>query len=83
VPIDGVGFQMHWIGNATFVPQTPALVDNLQRFADAGFRVFLFEVDVKATESGLFPTVPEQERQRTVFQNVLQACLQVAACEAY
>ena len=81
VPLDGVGFQMHWT-NVHFTPSVEAMRQNLQRFADQGLRVFVTELDVVSTPSPEFPTDAEQLRQRTVFENVLNACLLVAACEA-
>lgn len=81
VPIDGVGFQHHWT-DPRFTPQVEQIVENMQRFVDVGFRVFVTELDVVATSSRQFPSEAEQQRQRDVFRNVVQACLAVVGCEA-
>ncbi|MFD0257244.1 endo-1,4-beta-xylanase [Kitasatospora indigofera] len=73
-PIDGVGFQAHFVLGQ--VPST--LQANLQRFADLGVDVAVTELDVRmqtpATEAKL-------AQQATDYATVVKACLAVARCK--
>ncbi len=71
VPIDGVGFQMHIIG--TSEPDYASIAANFQRFADAGFDLYITEMDVSAhlspTEFPL-PGADDLARQRRIYQTI-------------
>jgi endo-1,4-beta-xylanase len=79
VPLDGVGFQMHF-GYIFGAP--PATVRaNLQRFADLGLRVNISEMDVQI---GTLP-LDEPTRlavQRQAYFDMVSACAAVDACES-
>jgi GH35 family endo-1,4-beta-xylanase len=79
VPIDGVGFQMHF--DAASAPSTEDMVTNLARFTALGLDVNISELDV--TVASL--SVNEAEKlavQKQVYHRVTAACLQVPRCEA-
>lgn len=73
VPIDGVGFQAHFILGQ--VPDT--FRANMQRFADLGLDVAVTELDIR------MPTPPDADalrRQADDYTAVVQACLAVSRC---
>jgi endo-1,4-beta-xylanase len=73
VPIDGVGFQSHFI-----VGQVPAdMRENLQRFADLGLEVAVTELDVRIEMPA---DDAELEQQATDYASVVGACTGVAGC---
>ncbi|WP_353387890.1 endo-1,4-beta-xylanase [Thermobispora bispora] len=73
VPIDGVGFQGHFI-----LGQVPNdLQQNLQRFADLGVEVALTEVDIRIP---LPVTSAKLAQQRADYEKVVRACLAVSKC---
>jgi len=79
VPIDGVGFQMHF--DAATAPSTGDMVTNLARFTALGLDVNISELDV--TVASL--SVSEAEKlavQAQVYHRVTAACLQVPRCGA-
>ncbi|NEP48423.1 MAG: endo-1,4-beta-xylanase, partial [Moorea sp. SIO3C2] len=71
VPIDGVGFQFH-VNAVEGELDWESVRSNLERFADAGFRVFITELDVPvvALAADEEPTSGDLERQRAVFEEV-------------
>jgi endo-1,4-beta-xylanase len=76
VPIDGVGFE----GHLDTQYGQPDLLNNLQRFAAAGFDVAITEADVRTT---LPVTAVEQTAQNADYSLMLQSCLQVARCISF
>lgn len=77
VPINGVGFQMHLIGQYFPWPSTAQVQANFQRFADAGFDIRITEMDVMIPDTGGAATLAAQG---TVYRDMLSACLNVARC---
>ena len=75
VPIDGVGFQGHFV---VALPDREALRQRLQAFSDLGLRVELTEVDVSIN---LLSDEPEPfNAQADVYRDVISACLAVERC---
>ncbi len=85
VPIDGVGFQMHQL-NVGAEPEYRSIENNLQRFADHGFRIFITELDVSSTIS----RNPRKERpnhqelmlQKRIYKNITDIAIRQPACDA-
>ena len=73
VPIDGVGFQMHF---TTSFDRFDEVAANLQRFADLGLDVYITELDV-AMEPGA-----TTDQQAAVFADAVSICLAQPACQA-
>jgi endo-1,4-beta-xylanase len=72
-PIDGIGFQGHFLGPAPDPAQVEATV---RRFAALGLRVAITEMD--------YPMPPRPdgpELQGATFHDIAAACLRVPACE--
>jgi len=81
VPIDGIGFQMHLGADPDFW----GIRQNLQRFADAGFELYITELDVSIVEraSGDDPlTSDERRRQREIYEEVTRVALEQPAMES-
>lgn len=73
VPIDGVGFQGHFI-----VGQVPSdFAANMQRFAALGLDVSITELDIRMT---LPATAANLQQQALDYQNAFRACFQVLRC---
>lgn len=71
IPVDGVGFQAH------FVLPSPAAADlqaNLGRFAQAGFDVRVSEMDVRIADSAAGTALTQEA---TAYRDMLDACLRV------
>ncbi|QDS88587.1 Endo-1,4-beta-xylanase Z precursor [Rosistilla ulvae] len=84
VPIDGVGLQLHFL-DTTSTPDIAAIETNFQRFADAGFRIFITEFDLPATRRNNASDQPnegEVQRQRNAFKQITRVALEQPACEA-
>lgn len=84
VPIDGVGFQTHYF-EPTQEPDYDSMRRNFQRFADAGFRLFITEMDVVSkigTSENDLPNDAEHERQRRIYQEFTRIALEQPAMEA-
>ena len=81
VPIDGVGFQFHLGADPDFW----SIRQNLQRFADAGFDLYITELDVTVTrrESG-DETLTRDERllQRAIYEEVTRVALEQPAVKS-
>jgi len=77
LPIDGVGFQMHLLGQSTPWPTSAQVQANFQRFADAGFDIRITEMDVAIPDAG---GVAVLAAQATVYSDILNACLRVSRC---
>lgn len=75
MPIDGLGVQMH---RFLLLPESEADVEaNLRRFADAGFQVWITEMDVAV----LLPADDQElDQQATVYGDVVTACLRIRRC---
>jgi endo-1,4-beta-xylanase len=73
VPLDGVGFQVHW----TLDPLPKSFTENLQRFASLGLEVAITELDVRISEP---VTAEKLHRQGLVYEQAAQACLAVERC---
>ena len=81
VPIDGVGFQFHLDEDPDFW----GIRQNLQRFADAGFDLYITELDVTVTnrtsgDESL--TRDEWQRQRAIFEEVTRIALEQPAVKS-
>ena len=73
VPIDGVGFESHFILGQ--VPST--LQANMQRFADLGLDVAITELDDRIQLPATSTALAQQANE---FRNVVAACLAVSRC---
>lgn len=91
VPIDGVGFQMHFMDLKQRGPNTSSIKRNFQRFADAGFQLFVTEMDVCSIATsnphpnspGISTPSPQQlERQTLFFGEITKIALQQPKCKA-
>lgn len=84
VPIDGVGFQMHIQGHRS-VPDYASIRANFRRFADAGLKVFITELDVMAKETSDpndAPSAGELEAQRGIYQEIARIAATEPGVEA-
>lgn len=84
VPIDGVGFQMH-LFNSYLEPDYQSIRDNFARFAAAGFRIFITELDVAASDTidpSNIPSAAQLERQRRIYKQITKIALETPACES-
>jgi endo-1,4-beta-xylanase len=77
VPVDGIGFQGHFIaGGGT--PSRAALEQTFRRFAELGLKIHVTELDVRmpmpATDANL-------QAQAQNYRAVFEACAAVPACE--
>jgi endo-1,4-beta-xylanase len=75
MPVDGLGVQMH---RFLVIPEAPSEIRaNLRRMSDAGFQVWITEMDVAV----VLPA-DEQELvdQATVYGDVVATCLRVRRC---
>ena len=86
VPIDGVGFQNHWL-DTRYEPNYDSIRANFQRFADAGFQIFITECDIASTisrdDNPTPPTAAQLATQRRVFGNLMQIALEQPACKSF
>lgn len=81
VPIDGVGFQFHLDADPDFW----GIRQNLQRFADAGFDLYITELDVTVTNrpSGDQPLTREERLlQRAIYEEVTRIALEQPAVKS-
>lgn len=76
VPIDGVGFQVHW----TLDPLPASFVENLERFAALDLDVAITEMDVRLPEP---PTPAALEQQAEIYGEAMDACLAVRRCVSF
>ena len=83
VPIDGVGFQMH--KTARFSPSYRDLRRNLARFASAGFKVAITEMDVAYNPRAQSPGSDRTQLnlQRKAYKDAAQACRDVPKCARF
>lgn len=71
VPIDGVGLQLHALGDW---PEPPSIAENIKRFQDLGLDVQITEMDV-AYADGDVPENPLEE-QAAYYRDVCEVCLE-------
>lgn len=73
IPVDGVGFQCHWM-SAT--PDYASLAANLDRFAKLGLLIYITEFDTSNT-SGALGTVPSaaNDAQARIYHNATEVFL--------
>jgi endo-1,4-beta-xylanase len=76
VPIDGIGFQAHFIAGAS--PSYSQLVANFQRFAALGLRIHITELDVRIT---LPSTTASLASQAQNYSDTYKACLDTPNCD--
>ena len=73
VPLDGVGFQCHFI-----VGEVPTgLQSQLTTFAATGVEVAITELDIRTTTPASQAALAQQQKD---FQTVVQACMNVEGC---
>ena len=73
VPIDGVGFQSHFIvGSVPTSFQT-----TMEQFTALGLEVAITELDIRMTLPATDALLAQQSKD---YQNVVQACMNVAGC---
>jgi endo-1,4-beta-xylanase len=76
VPLDGVGFQVHWTTDAL-----PAnMVKNLRRFTALGLDVSITEADVRVP---MPPSRKKLDAQASVYRQAMDACLAVKRCVSF
>jgi len=73
VPIDGVGFQSHFIVGE--VPTT--MIENFQQYAALGLEFAITELDIRMP---LPATAEMLEQQKTDYNTVINACLSTPQC---
>lgn len=92
VPVHGVGFQMHFLDLNAPHPDVKSIASNFQRFADAGFEIYITEMDACSiqtfTPSPHQPgmTTPNQQqltRQSRYYEQILRLALAQPACKAF
>ena len=92
VPIDGVGFQSHFTDLKQPRLNSDSIRRNFQRFADAGFKLFITEMDVcsiatKRPHPGnpgiSTPNQQQRERQAAFFGELMKIALEQPACQAF
>ena len=81
VPIDGVGLQMHLDLDA----DVRSIARNIQRFSDAGLQVHITEADlgIPVGHNRRVLNPEDLERQASVYEAVLTACLNQRGCTAF
>lgn len=82
VPIDGVGFQGHFMLSSPGVsfapvPAVSQMVENFNRFAALGLQIQVTEIDLGIPTPVTDEKLKEQAAQ---IRRVVEACLQVSAC---
>jgi len=86
VPIDGVGFQMHWL-DLSRDPDYDSIKANLRRFADAGFLLFFTEVDVATVHTmdpvADSPTQTQQNRQKRIYEKMIRVAIEEPAVRSW
>jgi endo-1,4-beta-xylanase len=78
VPLHGVGFQCHYRWKAIDTwgfPDTAAMLENFQRFADLGLKVFITEMDVDMQMFALPPTDSLFAEQGKLYAAVMRTLL--------
>ncbi len=78
VPINGVGFQMHWGLWANNPKTLQSMNDNLRRFAALGVDVQITELDVSLPNSNSESLAQEAD----LYHSIVEICLGVPRCTA-
>jgi len=84
VKIDGVGFQAHIQGHID-EPDYLSIRRNFDRFAAAGFKIFITEFDVMATDAASaadVPTAAELARQKSIYNEITRIAVEQPAVES-
>jgi endo-1,4-beta-xylanase len=77
VPIHGIGMQGHFqVGR---LPSAQDLATNFARFAALGLKIQITELDIRMT---LPVTAEKLAQQATDYRTIVNACLQISACDA-
>ena len=82
VPIDGIGFQAHFLVNAdgTGAPNKSQLQATFARFATLGIKIHITELDVRVQTAS--PTTSALNAQNQAYNDIDSACFAAPACEA-
>ena len=73
VPLDGIGFQCHFI-----VGEVPTgFQAQLEAFAALGVEVAITELDIRTSTPASSSALAQQQKD---YQSVVQACMNVEAC---
>jgi endo-1,4-beta-xylanase len=82
VPIDGVGFQMHF---THLKSKTDSIAANFARFAKLGVQIHITEMDVAlpvdGDGNGVNPA--DLDRQAEVYRDIMAVCLKTRNCTAF
>jgi endo-1,4-beta-xylanase len=76
VPIDGIGFQAHFIAGSS--PSYSALVQNFARFAALGLRIHITELDVRIALPSNSSSLATQAQN---YSDTYKACIDTPACD--
>ncbi|MEM7802514.1 MAG: endo-1,4-beta-xylanase [Chloroflexota bacterium] len=78
IPIDGVGFQMHWLVESP--PDPEAIAQNMARYASIGIDVYITEIDVRLSDR-----LPDSALNdaATVYREMLRVCLEAPNCNHF
>jgi endo-1,4-beta-xylanase len=76
VPVDGVGFQMHFIVGA--LPSLSSIQQNAARFAALGLKIHITELDIRMPVPS---TAQSLQTQAQNYRDVFNFCMQTPACE--
>ena len=81
VPIDGIGFQMHLDTDPDFW----SIRQNFERFAAAGFDLYITELDVSIVQQNSdtpVPTPTQQGLQRAIYEEITRVALEQPAVKS-
>lgn len=80
VPIDGIGMQMHI--DATHVPDTQEVIQNMKRFGELGVNVYVTEFDVNV--SGIPASNAVRDTiSANIYYNMMRACIESQVCHSF
>jgi endo-1,4-beta-xylanase len=82
VPVDGIGFQAHFLVNADGggAPSRQTLLATFARFAALGLKIELTELDVRIPSPN--PPAAALAAQSRVYSDAVAACVETSACDA-
>ncbi len=80
VPIDGIGFQFHYL--ASDAPSADAIAANFARFAALGLKIQITEADMHVPVVNGLASTADLQTQATAYRNLVNACLRTPACNA-
>lgn len=81
MPIDGIGFQMHIKTDFT-KDDVAEFARRMQEAADAGFEIYITEMDVKFPASNTNPNMDDYNHQAEIYGWIMKACIEQPACKA-